>query len=191
MTDYFSPCFRGLAAKPLGYVLMTAVLCLLSMAAPSTAATASPLFAQGYTVIPQPQKVTLNGKDFEVAASWRLELGPGVKADDIAVVSLKEELAERFHVALSEAKGKGGASLKLAIDPHAVEVGEATDRDKSALAEQAYRIKLTSAEITITGNSPTGLFYGVQTLVQLVKPQGGELWLPEGEIIDCRTWSYV
>ena len=97
---------------------------------------------------------------------------------------MKEELQERFHFALSEVKGKGGASLKLAIDPHAVEVGEATDREKSALAEQAYRMKLTASEVTITGNSPTGLFYGVQTLVQLLKPQDGKLWLPEGEIID-------
>ncbi len=148
------------------------------------AATASPLFARGYTVIPEPQKVTLSGKDFEVAAPWRLELGPGVKADDMAVVSLKENLRERFHFALSEGKGKSGASLKLAVDPHAVEVGEATDREKSALAEQAYRMKLTAAEVTITGNSPTGLFYGVQTLVQLLKPQEGKPWLPEGEIID-------
>ncbi len=184
MTDHFASSFRVLAPRPRGYVVLTAVFCLLSMAAPATAATASPLFARGYTVIPEPQKVTLSGKDFEVAAPWRLELGPGVKAEDIAVESLKEELQERFHIALSEAKGKGGASLKLAIDPHAVDVGEATDREKSALAEQAYRMKLTGSEVTITGNSPSGLFYGVQTLVQLLKPQDGKQWLPEGEIID-------
>jgi hypothetical protein len=117
--------------------VLTAVLCAVLMAAPATAATSSPLFARGYTVIPEPQKVTLSGKDFELTAPGRLVLGPGVKADDVAVVSLKEDLAERFNFVLSGAKGKGGASLKLAIDPHAVEVGEATDREKSALAEQA------------------------------------------------------
>jgi len=98
------------------------------------AATASPLFARGYMVIPEPQKVTLTGQDFEFASSWRLELGPGVKANDIAVESL--ELQERFHIALSEAKGKGGPSLKLAIDPRSVEVGDATDKEKSTLAER-------------------------------------------------------
>jgi len=164
----------------LGTVAITFVL----LAGPLRAATASPLFARGYTVIPLPQKVTLSGSDFEFAAAWRLELGLGVKADDAAVVSLKEELQERFHLALPETKGKGGASLRLAIDPHAVEIGEATDREKSALAEQAYRMKLTASEVTITGNSPTGLFYGVQTLVQLLKPQDGKVWLAEGEIID-------
>ncbi|MGO8789922.1 MAG: glycoside hydrolase family 20 zincin-like fold domain-containing protein [Terriglobia bacterium] len=160
------------------------ILGFICLAGTLRAATVSPLFARGYTVIPSPQKVTLGGQDFEFAASWRLELGPGVKADDIAVESLKEELQERFHLVLAEAKGKGGSTLKLAIDPHAVEVGEATDREKSALAEQAYRIKLTPTETTITGNAATGLFYGVQTLVQLLKPQDGKVWLPEGEIID-------
>jgi hypothetical protein len=147
-------------------------------------AAASPLFARGYTVIPEPQKVTLTGQDFEFTSSWRLQLGPGVKADDIAVVSLKEELQERFHLALSEAKGKGGSILSLGIDPHAVEVGVATDNNKAALAEQAYKMKLSASGITITGNAPTGLFYAVQTLVQLLKPQAGKQWLPEAEISD-------
>ena len=146
------------------------------------AATVSPLLARGYTVIPEPQKVTLRGSDFEFTPFWQLELGTGVKADDVAVESLKEELQERFHLVLSEEKV--GPRLRLAIDPRAVEVGEATDREKSALGEQAYRMQLTASQVTITGNSPAGLFYGVQTLVQLLKPEEGKQWLPEGEIID-------
>lgn len=150
----------------------------------ASAGTASPLFARGYTVIPEPQKVTLTGKDFEFSPSWRLELAPGVPPDEIAVQSLKQELQERFHLALAEAKGKGGPGLKLAIDPQAVEIGAATDRQKSVLAEQAYHIKLTPSGVAITGNAASGLFYGVQTLVQLLKPQQGKEWLPEGEIVD-------
>ena len=146
------------------------------------AATVSPLQARGYTVIPEPQKVTLRGSDFEFTPFWQLELGTGVKTDDVAVESLKEELQERFHLVLSEEKV--GPRLWLAIDPRAVEVGEATDREKSALGEQAYRMQLTASQVTITGNSPAGLFYGVQTLVQLLKPEEGKQWLPEGEIID-------
>jgi hexosaminidase len=180
--------YMGLLIRRIA-LLATFIIAFVCLAGTLRAATASPLFGRGYTVIPQPQKVTLSDEDFEFGASWRLELDPGVAADDIAVESLKQELQERFHFALSEAKrpeakGKGGSFLKLAIDPHAVEVGEAADREKSVVAEQAYRIKLTPAGIAITGNSPTGLFYGVQTLVQLLKPQDGKRWLPEGEIVD-------
>jgi hypothetical protein len=176
---------RGvMAVRVLGPVALATVFCWLSMAAPAKAATASPLFARGYTVIPEPQKVTLSGREFEFAPSWRLELAADLKADDIAVVSLKQELQERFHLALVEASGKGGASLRLAIDPHALEIGDAADKEKSVLAEQAYRMKLAASGVTITGNSATGLFYGVQTLVQLLKPEHGKEWLPEGEIRD-------
>jgi hypothetical protein len=165
-------------------VLLAGLFGFFSLVVPASAATASPLFARGYTVIPAPQQVTLSGEDFEFTGAWGLELAPGVKADDVAVMSLKEALAERFHLALREVKGKGGPAVKLAIDAQAVAVGEAADRVKSALAEQAYRLKLAPGGIVITGNSPTGLFYGVQTLVQLLKAEGGKVWLPAGEIVD-------
>jgi hypothetical protein len=38
--------------------------------------------------------------------------------------------------------------------------------------------------IRITANSPTGLFYGVETLIQLLRRDQGTLWLPEGTIVD-------
>ena len=84
---------------------------LCSLGPSAIAATASPLFSRGYTVIPEPQKVSVTGKDLEFSSSWRLDLAPSVKPDDIAVVSLKELLQERFHLVLSETKGKGGPTL--------------------------------------------------------------------------------
>ena len=62
-------------------LLGTFVIAFVCLAGTLRAATASPLFARGYTVIPEPQKVTLSGQDFEFAASWRLELGPGVRGE--------------------------------------------------------------------------------------------------------------
>ena len=81
-------------------------------------------------MIPAPQQVTLSGDDFEFTPTWRVELAAGVQADDKAVVSLRELLRERFHLALPEGKGKGGPILTLAIDPGAVLVGDATDRTR-------------------------------------------------------------
>jgi len=165
-------------------LLATSVFAIICVARALLAATVSPLLARGYTVIPEPQKVELSGRDFEFNDSWRLQLASGVKADDIAVTNLKEELQERVHLALPEAIGKGGPALRLGIDPHAVDIGAAADKEKGRLAEQAYRMKLAPGGITISGNSSSGLFYGVQTLVQLLKSEGGKQWLPEGEIID-------
>ncbi len=162
-----------------------ALLAVCVLPAQLSAATASALHARGYAVLPNPQRVTLGGKDFELTPGWRLEFGPAVKPDDTAIAILKEGLDERFHLALGESKKQSSSgTIKLAIVPGVVAAGEATDRDRPALAEQAYKLELSAGRVSVSGNTPTGLFYGVTTLLQLIKPQGGKLWLPEGEIED-------
>jgi hypothetical protein len=134
-------------------------------------------------VIPTPQKVTLGAKDFELTRAWRVELGPEVKADDIGVQSLKEALQERFDLMLDGTRNATGV-VRLVIAANGVSIGKTIDKDKAAIAEQAYRLELAPNRVTITGNTARGLFYGVQTLVQLVKAERGKLWLPEGVIED-------
>jgi N-acetyl-beta-hexosaminidase len=155
---------------------------LLVLLAPIQLFATSPLFARGYTVLPSPQKVRLSANDFEFTHSWRLEPGAGIKPADMSVQSLREQLQERFQFKLD---GSGNAAaVHLVVAPNTVTVGATTNANRAAIAEQAYRIQLTSESVTITGNTATGLFYGVQTLVQLLKPEHGKLWLPEGEIED-------
>jgi hexosaminidase len=142
----------------------------------------SPLYVRGYTLIPEPQQAELRGSDFELNDDWQLRLAQGVAAADIAPESLRELLAERYHIKL--APGSSGKTIELVIRPAAVDIGQATDRNKAALANQAYRLELGPTKIRVTANAAAGLFYGVQTLVQLVKPEHGKFWLPEGEIVD-------
>jgi hexosaminidase len=142
----------------------------------------SPLFARGYTVVPEPQKVEFTGGDFEFNSGWALKLGSGVKPHDVAVTALKEGLQERDGITLAE-YGRGKA-IELLIQPGSVEIGQATDHNRQALETQAYRVELANTGIRVTANAPTGLFYGVDTLVQLVKRAEGKLWLPEAEITD-------
>jgi len=150
---------------------------LLACDTVSKSATVSELFGRGYTVIPAPQKVNLAVGDFEFNSAWRLELGPGIQSNDISVESLKDQLRERFRLTLGSSEADG-PTVHLLVDPHAVTV------EKSALADQAYRLDLSAKKITITGNTATGAFYGVQTLIQLLKTENGTLWLPKGQIED-------
>ncbi len=148
-----------------------------------SAQTVSPLFARGYTVIPEPQNVVLEAKDIPFGESWQLKLDKSVASNDVAVETLREDLDSRFHVTLGAA-GNPGGFLSLRIAPGSVPIGEAQDSNKSALEEQAYRITLRNETITVTANAPAGLFYGVETFIQLVKPERGKLWVPEGEMVD-------
>ena len=140
------------------------------------------LLERGYNVIPAPQSVEFTGGDFEIGSGWRLQLGQGVRADDVAVETLKEGLAARHGITL-EARGRGNA-IELFVQPGSVEIGQAADKNKQPLEEQAYRLELAGSGIKITANAPTGLFYGVETLVQLVKHAEGKLWLPAATITD-------
>ncbi|MFN7992304.1 MAG: beta-N-acetylhexosaminidase [Bryobacteraceae bacterium] len=150
------------------------------------AGTLSPLTARGYTVLPVPQKVALDPRDFPFADGWQLVLDSGVKPADVAIDTLKEQLSERFHLSLAEsgaARGRGGV-IRLALSPNSVDPGNFTDKDKATIAEQAYRLTLKPQEIRIVANASPGLFYGVQTLLQLPQRRDGRLLLPEGEITD-------
>src|SRR5215831_14877812 len=161
--------------------LAVTIVCFCVVSVYGSSRTTSPLFARGYAVIPAPQKVSLGQKDFEFTRAWRLELGPNIGPDDIAVQSLREQLTERFQLELA---GSAAQVVYLAIAPNSISIGNATDANKAALAEEAYRVELAPDRVSITGNTATGLFYGAQTLVQLLKSENGKLWLPEGRIED-------
>jgi hexosaminidase len=155
---------------------------LLLLSASAYAVPVSPLYLRGYTVIPEPQTVKLNDTDFQIDGSLRLEIGDGVNPADSALEDLREQLAQRYHISLGS--GEQGRPVELAIRAKSVEIGAVADRDTASIAEQAYRLELNPSKIRITANASAGLFYGVQTLVQLMKQESGKLWLPEGEITD-------
>jgi hexosaminidase len=161
------------------------IVAVLFLRAELTRAAESALFARGYTVIPAPQKVSLRAGDFQVDSGWRLVPGKGVSPDDVAVEALKQDLKARFDLTLREgSRENSDRALVLEIRPGSVPVGDALDKDRDVLAQQAYEIKLLPKEIRITANAPPGLFYGVETLVQMLKVHNGKLSLPEGELTD-------
>jgi hexosaminidase len=152
----------------------------------ANAASPSPLFARGYTVIPEPQSVELTGGDFAFGNGWRVVLDSGVQHDGAAVEVLRDDLALRhgIHVETGTKSGSVATKLRMAISPGSVKIGSATDRDRDKLAEEAYRLDLSPESIAITANAAPGLLYGAETLVQLVRFHNGTNWLPAGRITD-------
>jgi N-acetyl-beta-hexosaminidase len=162
-------------------LVIAAIACLVGSMA--QAQTVSPLFGRGYTVIPEPQQVTLGAENFTFGPGWQLKLESGVAKDDVAVETLREDLASRFNVRLGSSENSGG-TLSLRIQPGSVAVGKSLDSNSESIKEQTYRIEMHPRTIRITANSPTGLFYGVETLIQLLRRDQGTLWFPEGTIVD-------
>src|SRR3954453_9407333 len=157
--------------------------CLVSSALVALAATipvnaASPLAARGYSVIPEPRKVELGSRDVRITNSWKLEFS-GIDNRDPAVETLRESLGTRLVQG-----GSSQGSIRLVIKPGSVLIGEALDKDKAELERQAYSLTITPTLITISANASPGLFYGTQTLEQLLKKHGVEQELPEARITD-------
>ena len=132
------------------------------------------LFLRGHAVIPTPQKVTLAAGEVYLDDNWTIDSPPGIAASALAA-----DLRDFQALNLRNAAGGAGKAIVLRVQDGAVGAAPAETR------AQAYRLRLTPARIEITGNGEAGLFYGVQTLLQLVKrgPRGS-LFVPEGVIED-------
>jgi len=134
------------------------------------------LRARGYAVIPAPRQVELEEAQLRIDGSWRL--APDVDSDDIAVATLIAGLRDEHGLVLRG--GDGGGTIRLAVRSGSVVTGTEPEIDR-----QGYRLSMRPDRVEIAGNGPEGLFYGVQTLLQLLEGDGrGPLILPVGEIHD-------
>jgi len=146
------------------------------MSAESDSGFVTDLRARGWALLPAPRRVELGVGTVRLDAGWKLE-APDLPADDIAVETLRQRLGDEHGVALA---GKGGQAVCLSVRPGAVDTGTGDGRD-----EQAYRLAIAADRIEVAGNAPAGLYYGVQTLAQLLDGNGAErLVLPEAVITD-------
>ena len=138
---------------------------------------ATELRRSGYSLIPAPQKVSLDGGEVVVDRTWGVAATVG--AEHIAVRTLIQKAAE-LHGLKLEAGKTGQKAIVLKVSP-----GTVRETKKAALAEQAYKLEISADRVRITGNSGQGLFYGVQSFLQLLRANDkGEWSLPSGTIVD-------
>jgi hexosaminidase len=132
----------------------------------------------GYSVVPSPREIDLTGKETEINSNWKIE-ARDLGADHIAVRFLKTDLKDWYGLKVEEGTATNKV-IRLVVNKRAVSTGT---RDE--LNRQGYVMKISPDMISIEGNSEQGLFYGVQTLVQLLKySPGGRFLLPVGTIRD-------
>lgn len=134
----------------------------------------SALNSRGYNVIPTPQKVNLGNKDIIISGDWKVESN---EYKDLSFIELSERLKK-----IEGFKLNNNSSRKIILD---IQAGIIKGSADTALNNQGYEITIDSNQIHITGNTSTGLFYGVQTILQLLHVDSrGNTTLPEGEVED-------
>ena len=156
------------------FVFLLAAAGLFSTIVPAKAFLTE-LRSRGYSLIPAPQKVELEPGEVVVDNSWGVDLPAG---QDQFIGGWLIDWAKELH--RLELQGTGKGRIVLRVVPGTVKATE-----DPALNDQGYSLEIAPARITITGNAAAGLFYGVQSLLQLLKRNAaGELTLPEGKITD-------
>ncbi|MBW7998210.1 MAG: family 20 glycosylhydrolase [Candidatus Glassbacteria bacterium] len=133
------------------------------------------LRARGYVIVPAPRQVELGARDVAIGNSWSVEVQAGV--DGFAADWLKRWAGE---LAGLRFEGGGGGRIILRVVP-----GTVSESGDPALDRQGYRLAVFPDSVVVTGNSAQGLFYGVCSLVQLIRRDTGVAWsLPECAITD-------
>jgi hypothetical protein len=129
----------------------------------------------GFSLIPAPQETQLSGQIIVFNNSWSVETKLNV---NISALKRLHSGAMEFHGIRFTGKGENRIFLEI-------RKGSIKADLTSELAQQAYRLVITPGLVKITANAEAGLFYGVQSLLQLLRPENnGRFALPEGTITD-------
>ena len=158
-----------------GFLLKVSLILLLIILSAASYGFINDLRSNGFSLIPAPQKTELTGQQIVLDDGWAIDAK--LDLNKIALKRLQTGAMELHGIGFS---GNGVGRIILEIDP-----GTVNSNLSPELAEQAYRLEINTGLVKITGNAEAGLFYGVQSLLQLLKPlHSGGFSLPEGTIID-------
>ena len=156
--------------------LLTLLVAFLSLTGATAATTAD------YHVVPLPQKITLSGK------------APFVLTASTPVVSTQTsaEMSRNAQFLLQYVKEATGMQLATAAKLQKKQRGIVLTLDPKMQAKEGYRITVTDKQVTIAGQTATGVFYGIQTLRKSLPIAQGvlQIELPAGTIADAPRFSY-
>ena len=167
-----------------GYVLIcgAALLALDSPAAPAL------------KLEPAPKEVQMRNGGFKVGRKTRIFVLLGHQSEDrIAAETLAEEVEDQSGLRLDilgmkpRRKAEEGAIVLARLQDARVRRFLARNglRADEAVGEDGYLLFSDKTHLIVAANSGEGLFYGVQTLRQLLRPEGKGLICPA---VGIRDW---
>lgn len=113
-------------------------------------------------LIPKPVSVTAAAGTFALANTTNIHVASG----EVELTALGQYLAESLRPAT-------GFPLEVSTSVDAPALGHLylTIVDEPDLGEEGYELTITPESVTLRANQPAGLFWGIQTLRQLLPPE--------------------
>ncbi len=145
-------------------------------------------------LVPAPKEVQLRDGGFQVGPRTKIFVQLGHQSEDrIAAETLAEEVADQSGLKLdilgmkAAGKAEGGAIVLARLQDSQVRRFLARNGLKAdaLVGEDGYLLFSDKSHLIVAANTGQGLFYGVQTLRQLLRPAGKGLMCPA---VGIRDW---
>jgi len=145
-------------------------------------------------LVPAPKEVQLRDGGFQVGPRTKIFVQLGHQSEDrIAAETLAEEVADESGLRLdirgmkAAGKAEGGAIVLARLQDARVRRFLARNGLKAddLVGEDGYLLFSDKSHLIVAANTGQGLFYGVQTLRQLLRPDGKGLICPA---VGIRDW---
>jgi hexosaminidase len=139
-------------------------------------------------VIPQPRQWTVTQDKFRFGSGASIALAdPRSEDDRFAARDFTDDVKETAGVVLKIGKGRSRQAIVIGnIDLPRVQMALKRARMESPanLDAEGYVLSVTTQEIVIGGKTSAGVFYGLQTLKQLVRGESNEAFIQGIKITD-------
>jgi hexosaminidase len=146
--------------------------------------------AQPPQLLPKPQHAVWGKGNLSLAGVTVVMPGQASEEDRFAATSLASALSSGSSQPVSVGDGSaGGPQIHLIREGTDTPIPTTGDHPGTD-SREAYKLKLTPQGGEIRAHSSAGLFYGVQTIRQLMATSGGNGSLPEVEIEDWPSLAY-
>jgi len=145
-------------------------------------------------LVPAPKEVRLRDGGFRVGPGTKIFVQLGHQTEDrIAAETLAEEITDQSGLRLdiigmkAAAKAEEGAIVLARLQDSRVRRVLARNGLKAdqVVGEEGYLLFSDRSHLIVAANTGEGLFYGVQTLRQLLRPEGKNLICPA---VGIRDW---
>ena len=155
-----------------------------------------------FKLIPMPKEVRTPPGGFRVKPTTRILVEFGHQEEDrIAAETLAEEIHDRAGFTLTITGEKPDTRHEKKEDQRNIVLARLQDRKirnflaskgltPDSIGDQGYLLFSDRSHIIVAANTGQGLFYGVQTLRQLLRPEGRTLICPAVSIRDWPTMEW-
>ncbi len=126
-------------------------------------------------IVPEPVSVTVEKGQFSILPGTRI-IAASPRAFDVAsLLAQMLNVPTGYHLSAREGRSVyGGNKIVLYIN----------SIPDTVLGEEGYTLRINSKEAVITANKSKGLFYGIQTMMQLLPPE-----MQSGSLVKDIRWN--